>query len=385
MERVDAVVIGAGVVGLAVARRLAWAGREVLILEQTGAIGTGISSRNSEVIHAGIYYPKESLRAGLCVAGRDALYRYCRMHNISHQACGKLIVANGPTEERVLSELLGKARANKVPDIRQITRAETEAMEPQLRCDGALYSPCSGIVDTHGMMLALLGEAEARGAMVAYHSRVTGGVVSDGGLMIDVEIGQSDPVRLVPATIVNAAGLGAVALACSLRNMPPSSIPEMFMVKGSYFSLGGARPFSRLVYPVPSGSWLGVHATIDLAGSVRFGPDFEPISAEDYAVAPERVEQFYAPIRRYYPALQDGALSPDYAGIRPKIYGPGQEVADFRIDGAETHGIDGLINLFGIESPGLTSSLAIAELVAFRLGVKNATDPLLGKPIDLHP
>ena len=305
--------------------------------------------------------------------------------NVSHQTCGKLIVANGPAEERVLSELLGKAQANNVPDIRQLTRAEAEAMEPQLRCDGALYSPGSGIVDTHGMMLALLGEAEARGAMVAYHSRVTGGVVSAGGLIIEVEIGQGDPVRLAPATIINAAGLGAVALARSLRNMPPEFVPDMFMVKGSYFSLSGARPFSRLVYPVPSGSWLGVHATIDLAGSVRFGPDFESISAEDYAVAPARAEQFYAPIRRYYPALQDDALSPDYAGIRPKIYGPGQDVADFRVDGAETHGIGGLINLFGIESPGLTSSLAIAELVAFRSGVRGATDPLLGKPINLHP
>lgn len=366
VETVESVVIGAGVVGLAIARRLARAGHEVLVLEAAEAIGTGISSRNSEVIHAGIYYPKDSLKARLCVAGKRALYRYCASRGVGHKRLGKLIVATSDEELTLLPKLRAAAAANGVDDLVPMDAAAVRALEPAVRAAGALFSPSTGVVDSHALMLSLEGEAEDRGATIAFHAPVTGGAVGDNGIRL--EIGGAEATTLACRELVNSAGLDAPALAACLKGLPLASVPESHLAKGSYYGLAGRSPFRHLVYPVPVPGGLGTHVTLDLAGRARFGPDVEWVGTRDYRVDPARAESFYAAIRRYWPALPDGALQPDYAGIRPKIVGPGAPAADFTIQGPRDHGIAGLVNLYGIESPGLTASLAIADHVAMLLG-----------------
>ena len=361
METVDCVVIGAGVVGLAVARALALAGREVIVLEAAEGIGTETSSRNSEVIHAGIYYPKGSLMAATCVEGRRLLYAYCAEHGVPHRNCGKLIVATNAAESELLLSIKGRAEANGVEGMRLLSAAEAMAMEPNLQCTAALLSPATGIVDSHSYMLALQGDAEAQGTMLALHSPVTSGRVTDDG--IEIEVGGTEPMALRCRLVVNSAGLHAPAIAQKIAGMPSDHIPTAYYAKGNYFTLAGRSPFSRLIYPVPVPGGLGVHITVDLGGQAKFGPDVEWIPAIDYNVDPHRADKFYAAVRRYWPGLKDGALQPGYAGIRPKIVPQGAPAQDFTIQGPADHGVPGLINLFGIESPGLTASLALAERV----------------------
>jgi L-2-hydroxyglutarate oxidase LhgO len=355
VEQVEAVVIGAGVVGLAVARALALAGQEVLVLEAEASIGTVTSSRNSEVIHAGIYYPPGSLMARLCVAGRAALYTFCDAHGVAYRRCGKLIVATDAEEAARLPGIAARAAANGVA-LALLSADEARALEPALSCTGALHSPATGILDSHAYMLALRADAEAAGAMFAFRCAVTGGSVGDG---LVVEAGG---MRLGCRRLVNAAGLDAPRVAASL-GVPAAFVPGAWYAKGCYFSLSGRAPFARLIYPVPVAGGLGTHLTLDLAGQARFGPDVEWIAAPDYDVDPARGAGFEAAIRRYWPGLPEGALAPSYAGVRPKIAPPGAPAQDFRIDGPAAHGIAGLVNLFGIESPGLTASLAIADFV----------------------
>jgi L-2-hydroxyglutarate oxidase LhgO len=365
METVDALVVGAGVVGLAVARALALAGREVVVLEQADTIGTGTSSRNSEVIHAGLYYPPGSLKARLCVAGKHALYAYCRERGIAYRNCGKLIVATSAAQIAELERIRAHAVANGVTDLRVLDRAEAQRMEPALECVAALHSPSTGIVDSHGLMLALQGDAEAAGASVVLRSPFHGGRVRDDGT-VQVEVGGRDPLEVRTRLFLNCAGLDAPRVAASIAGFPASRVPRSWLAKGSYFTLAGRSPFSRLVYPVPEPGGLGVHLTLDLAGEVRFGPDVEWVTEIDYGVDPRRADSFYGAIRRYWPALPDGALLPAYAGIRPKIAGPGMPAADFVIEGPREHGVPGVVNLFGIESPGLTAALAIADELVHR-------------------
>lgn len=364
-ERIDCAVIGAGVVGLAVARRLARAGREVVVLESAEAIGTGTSSRNSEVIHAGLYYPQGSLKARLCVAGRGMLYPYLAAHGVDHLKVGKLIVATEESEIPILRGLQAKGEANGCDDLRWLSAAEARAMEPDLICVAALLSPSTGIFDSHGYMLALQGEAEAAGAVFAFKSPVDGGAARDDG--IHLRIGETE---LIARQVVNAAGLGAQGIARALEGFPAGRVPPLHYAKGNYFYLTGKAPFTRLVYPVPGTASLGLHYTRDLAGQGRFGPDVEWVETLDYQVDPRRADSFYAAIRRYWPGLAEGALRPGYSGIRPKIQSPDEPARDFLIEGPADHGISGLVQLFGIESPGLTASLAIAEHVAALLGAR---------------
>jgi L-2-hydroxyglutarate oxidase LhgO len=362
-ESIECVVIGAGAVGLACARALAMAGREVVVLEAAAEIGTGTSSRNSEVIHAGLYYTKDSLKARLCVTGREMLYAYCRDHGVGHNRLGKLIVATEPDQIPALRSIEAHARANGVADIAWIDGAEAMRMEPALNAVAALHSPSTGIIDSHGYMLALQGDAEAHGVGLAFVSPVTGGkLLAEGGALL--QIGGAEPMDLKARWVINSAGLGAQAIAASLDGLPAATIPEGAMAKGSYFTLSGRSPFSRLIYPLPGFTGLGVHLTLDLAGQARFGPDAEMVTVEDYAVDPRRAPLFYEAIRRYWPGLGDGLLHPDYAGIRPVLNGVGGPKVDFVIQGPRDHGAKGLINLYGIESPGLTASLAIAEEAA---------------------
>ncbi len=361
MERDDCIVIGAGVIGLAGARRLALAGREVVVLETEDAIGTHTSSRNSEVIHAGIYYAPGSLKALLCVAGRETLYRYCAEHGIAHRRCGKLIVAAHEGQRPALERLHAQAQSNGVDDLRWLTREQARALEPDLHCVTALLSPSTGIIDSHGLMLAYQGEAEARGAAIAFKSPVEGGALTVDG--IELEVGGAQPMHIRAQVVVNCAGLHAQKLAAGLRGFPAERVPPSYYCKGNYYSLSGRSPFSRLVYPVPEAAGLGVHLTLDLAGQARFGPDVEWVEAIDYSVDPRRAEVFYREIRRYWPGLADGALQPAYCGIRPKIQAPGEPSRDFLIEGPQRHGVPGLVNLSGIESTGLAASLAIADRV----------------------
>jgi len=357
-ERVDCVVIGAGVIGLAVARALALAGREVIVLEAEGAIGTGISSRNSEVIHAGMYYPAGSLRARLCVEGNRMLRDFAQSRGVPHRMVGKLIVATSAREEAQLEAILDKSRANGVEGLHAISAAEARDLEPRLNCTAALLSPATGIIDTHALMLALQGEAEERGAVLAFKSPVTGGGATEGGTLLAV--GGAEPMTLLARSVVIAAGLAAPELG---RRLGLRGVPADHLCKGNYFGLTGQVPFSRLVYPVPVAAGLGVHFTLDLGGRGRFGPDVEWVEAEDYRVDPHRGDSFYDAIRRYWPELKDGALEPGYAGIRPKITAEGEAAADFLIQSPAETGAAGVVALYGIESPGLTSCLALARHV----------------------
>ena len=361
MDKVECVVIGAGVIGLAVARRLAQAGREVIMLEAAEGIGTVTSSRNSEVIHAGIYYKAGSLMARMCVSGRHALYRYCAEHGIPHRNCGKLIVATTANETAKLQSIRAHAEANGVLDLKTLSGADARAMEPALSCDAALLSPSTGIIDSHAFMLALRGDAEDAGTALAFHTPLLRAKAR--GNRIELDAGGDAPASLECRLLVNAAGLGAPAVARHIDGMPIELIPPAYLAKGNYFSCSARAPFSRLIYPVPEPGGLGVHLTLDMAGQARFGPDVEWVDAIDYAVDPARAERFYPAIRRYWPTLPDGALMPSYSGIRPKIVPPAVAAQDFLIQGPRDHGVEGLINLFGIESPGLTSSLAIADYI----------------------
>ena len=370
VETVECVVVGAGVVGLAVARALALSGREVWVLEGGDGIGVGISSRNSEVIHAGIYYPTGSLKARFCVQGKAMLYEYCSERAIPHSRLGKLIVAADEAEVPTLETIRAKAAANGVTDLELLSAGAACALEPALRVAGALMSPSTGIVDSHGLMLSLQADIEHAGGAVVCHAPVRSGRAEPG--RITLEVGGGEPMTLQCAVLVNAIGLHAPDLARAITGIPAETIPQAHYCKGSYYSLTGRAPFGHLIYPVPEKAGLGVHLTIDLGGQARFGPDVEWVEREEYDVDIRRADGFYAAIRRYWPGLPDGALAPGYAGIRPKIGGPSEPAADFMIAGPAEHGIGGLVNLFGIESPGLTSSLAIGAHVAGLVNGSNA-------------
>jgi L-2-hydroxyglutarate oxidase LhgO len=365
MDQVDAIVVGAGAIGLAVGRALAQGGRETIVAEAQTAIGQGVSSRNSEVIHAGLYYPTGSLKARLCVRGKELLYVLCASHGVGHRNCGKLVVANGEPEAAALRGLQDRAVANGVP-VRWLDANEAKALEPALRCTAALYSPTTGIVDSHGFMLALQGDLENAGGMVALGSPVDSAVLGRGGRPHVVRF--ADGTEVAAGVVVNAASLHACALARRFEGLDARFVPREYFSKGNYYALSGRAPFSHLIYPAPADAWLGVHLTLDLGGQAKFGPDQEWLSVEraqdiDYEVDPARAAGFYAEVRRYWPGLADGALQPSYSGVRPKIHAPGEKAPDFRIDGPRLHGVPGLVNLFGIESPGLTSALAIGEAV----------------------
>ncbi|MEX2643526.1 MAG: NAD(P)/FAD-dependent oxidoreductase [Acetobacterales bacterium] len=361
-DHVDAVVIGAGVVGLAVARALALKGHWVIVAESTDVIGSGVSSRNSEVIHAGIYYPTGSLKATFCVEGRRRLYAYAAEKGFEAHAIGKLIVAADGTERDKLEVIRQKAEDNDVGGLEMLSGNQATALEPNLACTAALHSTVSGIVDSHAFMLALQGDLEDAGGMIAFKTPVLGAELSRG--TIRLRTGGDEPTELTTDILVNSAGLHAPAVARSFHGLAPEHVPDAYLCKGNYFALEGVKaPFRKLIYPMPNEAGLGIHATTDLAWQNRFGPDTEWVEEEDYAANSGRLEEFEAAIRRYYPALPAGALIPVYAGIRPKIVGPGEAAADFVVQGADVHGFAGLINLFGIESPGLTSALAIADAI----------------------
>lgn len=364
-ERIECCVIGAGVVGLAVARALALQGREVIVLETAETIGTETSSRNSEVIHAGIYYPKDSLKAKFCVQGKHMLYAYCKKHGIAHAACGKLIVASVASQEQTLESIRSRAIANGVDDLEWLGANSVSALEPDIRATAALLSPSTGIIDSHSYMLSLQGEAEEAGMMIAFGSPVTGGEIEASGIRLDV--GRGQPMSITADFVVNSAGLHAPAVAGSISGIEKAFVPNAYYAKGNYFVHAGPTPFKHLIYPVPEEGGLGVHVTLDLQGNARFGPDVEWQDDTNYDVDPSRADVFYDAVRQYWPDLKDGALLPGYAGVRPKISGPGMEAADFVVSGPRDHGIKGLVNLFGIESPGLTASLAIAQAVAAQL------------------
>ena len=367
MEHIEAVVIGAGVVGLACARALARRGIETVILERHEAFGTETSARNSEVIHAGLYYASGSRKAALCVAGRNALYEFCATHQVAHRRCGKLIVASDEAQMPKLLALQQQGMANGVTDLRLIDGDEARTLEPNLACSAALLSPSTGIIDSHGLMLALLGDAERNGAMLALQSPLKAARVADDGIVLTIGSGNdADSTQLRTRLVINAAGLSATQVARCIEGFPQQHCPTPHYAKGNYYALAGRAPFSRLIYPLPEPGGLGVHLTLDLGGQARFGPDVEWLpetwaEAPDYDVDPRRSQGFYAEVRRYWPQLQDGALSPAYSGVRPKISGPDDPAADFLIQGPQEHGVPGLVNLFGIESPGLTACLAIAD------------------------
>ncbi len=360
-ERIECVVAGAGVVGLAVARALAQRGVETVVLEQATCIGSETSSRNSEVIHAGIYYAPNSLKAQLCVAGKRELYGYCDEHGVAYSRCGKLIVATDIAQLSRLESIQANARASGVDDLTWLSRDEVREREPALACVGALLSPSTGIIDSHGFMLSLQGELEDAGGMLAFGSPVLGGRCVDDGVLL--QVGGEQPMELHTRLLINCAGLHAQALASKLAGFPAAQVPSCYYAKGNYYNLTTRSPFQHLIYPVPEKAGLGVHLTLDLAGAARFGPDVEWVEAIDYCVDPARADGFYDAIRRYWPDLPDNALAPGYAGIRPKLQAPGEPAADFRVEGEGRHGVRGVVNLFGIESPGLTASLAIADYV----------------------
>jgi L-2-hydroxyglutarate oxidase LhgO len=356
-------VVGAGVVGLAVARAAAVAGHEVVVAEATSGIGNGVSSRNSEVIHAGLYYPTGSLRARHCTRGRRLLYPYCASHGVPHRKCGKLVVATNESEHERLAGVHKQAQLNGVEGVEIIDAAAAKRLEPELACVAAMHSPETGIIDSHAFMLALRGDLEDRGGMVAFASPIERLKPARGGGW-DAAVDGSEPQWLSFDAVVNCAGLGAQRLARATEGYPSERVPRLVLAKGNYFGFAGRPAFSRLIYPVPVPGGLGVHVTLDLAGRMRFGPDVEWIEQENYDVDPARAQAFYARIRDYWPRLPDDSLAPDYAGVRPKLTGPGEAAADFMIEGPDQHGFPRLVHLFGIESPGLTSALSLAEEVA---------------------
>ncbi|PRW58233.1 FAD-dependent oxidoreductase [Chlorella sorokiniana] len=395
----EVAVIGAGVVGLAIARQLALAGRAVLLLEAAGTFGTETSSRNSEVIHAGLYYPAGSLKARLCVAGKQQLYAFCKQYGVPHRRLGKLLVASSPAQLDALSALAARAAANGVSDLRPLSKSEVGQLEPAVRCEAALLSPSTGIIDSHSYMAELHRQFEEAGGTTAFYSRVVGGAVAGPLKRVRVQDANSgEETELTAGMVVNAAGLHAQAVAADLDGLPAGTIPPLHLAKGSYFSLaagslahihgssasgssasggsgGGGYRFRHLVYPLPEPgtAGLGTHLTLDLAGGVRFGPDVEwlPPGTDprtiDYSLSPTQAQPFYAAIRAYLPGLPDDSLEPSYSGVRPKVVGPGQPAGDFVVQGPAEHGVPGLVNLYGIESPGLTASLALAQLAAERL------------------
>jgi L-2-hydroxyglutarate oxidase LhgO len=368
VDQVQSVVIGAGVVGLAVGRALAQSGREVIVLEGADAIGTGTSSRNSEVIHAGIYYPTGSLKARLCVKGKEQLYAFCAEKGVDVRRCGKLIVATSAEQVAQLEHIQKKAAANGVHDLQLLSREQARALEPELECHAALLSPSTGIVDSHGLMLALQGDMENAGGALALLSPVASAQVQPDGILIRT----ADGTELLAQEVVNAAGLFAPRVASKIQGLDACHVPQAFYAKGNYFTLSGRAPFSHLIYPVPEAAGLGVHLTLDLGGQAKFGPDVQWVDSPDQLeVDPQRCEGFYAEANKYWPGLKAGSLAPGYAGMRPKISGPGDAAADFVIQGAGTHGVAGLVNLFGIESPGLTSCMAIADEVLLQLTKKS--------------
>jgi len=377
-ERVQALVVGAGVVGLAIGRALALAGRETGVVEAAGAIGQGVSSRSSEVIHAGLYYAPGSLKAQLCVRGKTLLYDFCATHGVPHARCGKLVVASAPDQHAALHVLRQRAAANQVP-VQWLEPDVALALEPALHCTAALFSPSTGIVDSHALMLALQGGLEQAGGALALLSSVQAATLRPGRSAVVQVATAEGSFEIETDLLVNAAGLHACALARRFRGLDARHVPKEHFAKGSYFTLAGPSPFSRLVYPAPVDAWLGVHVTLDLGGQARFGPDLEWLDvgapqAIDYAVDASRAPMFETAIRRYWPALPAGSLRPDYSGVRPRIHGPGEAAPDFRIDGPSRHGVAGLVNLFGIESPGLTASLSLADEVLHRLGIEASAD-----------
>ena len=374
MDSVDALVIGAGVVGLAVARSLAQGGMETVVAESNHGIGQGVSSRNSEVIHAGLYYAPGSLKARLCIRGKELLYALCASHGVDHRRCGKLTVANSTAEEAALRRLQQRAAANGVP-VQWLGAGQAQALEPALQCTAALLSTSTGVVDSHGLMLALQGDLERSGGIVALDSAVESARLSSSG---PHTVRMADGSELQARIVINSAALHACSLARRFEGLEQRFVPREYFAKGNYYSLSGRAPFTHLIYPAPADAWLGVHLTLDLGGQAKFGPDLEWLQVEtpeaiDYAVDPRRADAFYAEVRRYWPGLPDGALAPSYSGVRPKIHGPMEAACDFRIDGPARHGVPGLVNLFGIESPGLTSSLAIGELVVALVAESGAT------------
>jgi L-2-hydroxyglutarate oxidase LhgO len=365
MDKVDCVVVGAGVVGLAVARALSLRGREVLLIEQHHAVGMETSSRNSEVIHAGLYYPSGSLKARLCVQGRDKLYAYCDERGIAYRRCGKLIVANSQAQFEKLAAIHAQAHANGCTEVVRLNASAAMVLEPSLSCIAALLSPNTGIIDSHAFMLALQGDAENTGAVSALGSKVTGGHVIENGIVIQVQASDGEETEFAAGTLINCGGLWAPQLASQISGLDQNATPTPFFAKGNYFSLAGKAPFSHLVYPIPEAGGLGVHLTLDLGGQARFGPDVEwlepPQGEIDYAVDPRRADSFYREIRAYWPDLPDASLHPAYAGVRPKIAPPGAPATDFLF---LSHGCRHYLGLYGIESPGLTASLAIGEHAA---------------------
>lgn len=368
MDRIDCVVIGAGVVGLAVARALALQGREVFVIEQHPAIGMETSSRNSEVIHAGLYYPTGSLKANLCLRGRDAMYAYCEERGLPHRRCGKLVVATSDAQLEKLAAIHAQAHANGCAEVLHITAQDAKSLEPALSCTAALLSPNTGIVDTHAFMLSLQGDAENAGALFAFGSEVIGGRIIANGIVIRVRSSDGSEAEFEAGTLVNSAGLWAPRLASRIEGLDQAETPAAYFAKGNYYSLAARSPFSRLIYPIPEAGGLGVHLTLDLGGQARFGPDVEWMADQhgdiDYTVDPHRADSFYREIRSYWPGLPDASLQPAYAGVRPKVTPPGAPAADFVF---ARHGTRNYLGLYGIESPGLTASLAIGDLVAARV------------------
>lgn len=364
MDKLDCVVIGAGVVGLAVARALALAGREVVVVERHAAIGMETSSRNSEVIHAGLYYPAGSLKARLCLQSRDALYSYCNDHGVPYQRCGKLVVATSEAQLPKLSAIHAQAHANGCTEVTMLSAEEARSIEPALSCVAALWSPNTGILDTHAYMLALQGDAENAGSLFAFGSTVVGGSAADAGLRLEIRTEDGVESELLVNTLVNCGGLWAPRIARRIKGLAEDDIPQAYFAKGNYYSLAGKAPFSHLIYPVPEPGGLGVHLTLDLGGQARFGPDVEwldeSLAEPDYSVDPNRADAFYREIRAYWPSLPDAALQPAYSGVRPKISGPGAPAADFLF---ASHDCPNYLGLYGIESPGLTASLAIGQHV----------------------
>lgn len=358
--KTECIIIGAGVIGLACARYFALMGKEVIVLESADTFGTEISSRNSEVIHSGIYYPKDSLKAQLCVSGKTQLYQYCLKNGIAHRRMGKLIVATS-SEISALKIIQNRAKENGVQDLEYLSAKEIKTYEPSIQAEAALFSPSTGIIDSHGLMLALLGDAETAGAMLAVRSQVISGRVESNGIKLRVQGSDEQHTEIFAKMVVNASGIAAPKVAASIQGLSQKFIPRAYYCKGTYFTLSIPSPFKHLIYPVPNSAGLGVHLTLDMMGQARFGPDTEWVDSPDYQIDIRRSGLFYEAIRRYWPKLPDDVLQPGYAGVRPKIVDAGQAAADFMIQGPKMHGIRGLVNLFGIESPGLTASLAIAE------------------------